>query len=288
MIKGKIVSLNAGNFLPTTRKYTFSLASNDLARKIALKLEKIEADIIVAQEIWNFPERIFGDKYDFRGLNDTIAVKKDFGTIVTESYRSNAKRFKNGLHGTVNSIPEAQLEKDPYRGFVDSKYGIPCDFDVTSLIVKHQETGQKLLIVNVHVHSSSKNDLVRAREIRSWIIEDCWNRAETETDGRVLIAGDFNQDEYRHPDAESSYAIRELKAIESIHDASKGDLTPTTNYPIFKSRLDHIFGSASFSDYDVQQSLLFDDFKGLKHRHPLTWWMHLDHRLIYTEFEFLS
>ena len=296
MIQGKILTANLGNVLPTKSKYTFSLSSSDLAEKISKKIHKESPDVLVLQEVWDFTRKILGKKYDFLGLNDSIAVKKSFGRIKPDSFRSHAVRFKKSLKSEIypnkdnpESIKEQKelLERNPYTGSPNSAYGIPVDFDLMSLVITTQAKDQDVLIGNAHLRSGPWNSEERSAQITSWIIEDLIPRAESQCEGRLIIAGDFNHDEDRQK-GKCSRLMRELSTKYDLNDAARENTEVTTNYPFFIKdyRCDHIFGTVDFSEYRVSQSLLKKDFTQLKRRKPLTWWMHLDHKMVSANFKF--
>lgn len=295
MIKGTFLSANLGNYHPKKAQYTYSLADSVLANLIHKKVIKIDPDLGVFQEIWTFTKEVLGDNYYFLGQNDCIAVKKSFGRFISSTFKSHSVRFKKSLGDPIypdlndeTAVQEQinQLNNSPYDGDPNSKYGIPADFDVTSVIVEENQTSKKIMVVNVHVHSQSKNDLIRAKEIKEWIIEDCITRANELTDGRILIGGDFNSDELRNDNSKSSESMKQIISMPNIKDASVENRETTTNYPFGKKRVDHIFGSSNFKNYKVQQSMMDEDFNKFKRKHPLTCWMYLDHKNVSAEFEF--
>lgn len=295
MIQGKLLTLNIGNSHPLKAKYTFSLADRNLALQINKKINELNPDIICAQEIWTFTEEVFGDSYEYLGQNDAIAVKKSFGTIVKNSFKSNSIQFKRTLEDPIypnlkdNEALQKHLEnlaKLPYDGTKESPYGIPTSFDVTSILVQPNHSPDQFLLVNVHIHSQPSNDKIRAKEIRDWIINDCMVRADKLCNGRILIAGDFNHDENKWRKKETTKAINELLSYPNMKDAAGDNLGHTTNYPWLKYRLDHIFGTAIFSNYQIHQSLTDEDYNELKRKHKLTKWIYLDHKSLSVDFRF--
>jgi len=250
--------------------------------------------VCAIQEIWTYTEEVFGEDYEIIGQNDCIAVKRAFGRIIPDSFISNSFQFTHSLGSArypnlkdtdAVILHKAKLKATPYNGRRDSVYGIPTDFDVTSCIIEPKD-GLNFMLVNVHVHSAPHRDKIRAKEIREWIIHDCIPRSYEKCAGRIIIAGDFNQDELKYPKMESSHAIQELLSIPNMTDASIDNREPTMNLPVGKTRLDHIFGTCKFSNYQVDQSLTQEDLDKLKKRYKITWWMYLDHKNIYVDFAF--
>ena len=181
VLSGRILSANVGNFHPATAKYTYSLADTNLAHLIHNKIAELTPDICLLQEVWTFTNGVLGDEYEWIGQNDSIAVKKTFGKLIRDTFRSHSIRFKKSA--LDNAIPnlndltavqeqEERLKTNPYNGEPDSPYGIPADFDVTSVIVEHK-SGQRILLVNVHVISAPWHDYLRAPQLQAWIVEDC-------------------------------------------------------------------------------------------------------------------
>lgn len=295
MIQGKLLTLNIGNSHPFKAKYTFSLADRNLALRINKKIKELDPDIICAQEIWTFTDEVFGESYEYLGQNDAIAVKKSFGTIVKDSFKSNSIQFKKNIDSKIYpNLKDKEalrnhlenLSKNPYNGTKESPYGIPASFDVTSILVKPHNSPDQFLLVNVHIHSQPVNDKIRAKEIRDWIINDCLVRANKLCNGRILIAGDFNHDENKWQKKESTKAIAELLSYPNMKDAASNNLGHTTNYPGLKYRLDHIFGTATFTNYQIHQSLINEDYNELKRKHKFIHWIYLDHKSLSVDFQF--
>ncbi|HMF31754.1 MAG TPA: endonuclease/exonuclease/phosphatase family protein [Candidatus Lokiarchaeia archaeon] len=296
MVTGIFLSANVGNTHPLKGGYLFGLADPAQGRLIHQKILEIDPDICVIQELWNFMAEVLGDQYEALGYNHCIAVNPAFGHIVPGSFRSHAISFKQSPKGPVlpprndpGAIEEQlrRLQRQPYDGTPESPYGIPADFDVTSAIIE-TTGGTRILVACVHVMSAPWNDATRAKELREWLLEDCLTRAQQECEGRVLIGGDFNDDELRRPKAQTAEVTRQLLAVPGMHDAAINDREITTNYPriLGNYRYDHLLGTAEFSDYKVQQSLTDSDFQQLKNEHRLTWWLYIDHRNVSARFEF--
>ncbi len=296
MVEGIIISANLGNFLPTKFDYTCSLSDKKLAHIIHQKIEKINPDICVFQEVWNFTDILVSDNYEFIGLNDSIAVKKSFAEFIPDSFKSHSIHFKKSSDSEVYPDDEKErefqahlekLEHNPYNGNPDNQYGIPTDFDVSYVCIKIKESNQKMLLVNVHVKSGPWNDDERAKQIKDWIIEEAIPLAQEECNGNIIIAGDFNHDEERQGDTESSRLMKILTEKFGLDDSAHENHEVTTNYPFFLKdyRYDHIFGICEFSNYNVEQSLLKADFKKLKRRRFLIWWMYLDHKMVMANFK---
>jgi hypothetical protein len=297
-IKGQFFSANVGNFLPQKANFTYSLADPQLARLIHNQVKALDPDICVFQEIWTFTEEVLGSDYEILGQNDCIAVKRDFGIIVPNSFRSHSIRFKKSENDPAlpafddekaQDEQKKLLQEIPYDGKKYSQYGIPADFDVTSAIIEEKITKQRFLIVNVHVQSAPWKDKSRARQLREWILEESITRANQECKGRILIAGDFNHDEDRQPNTESTAVIQAIMQIPNMHDASGNNHEVTTKLPrIIKNyRYDHIFGTASFSNFRVLEALTENDYRAFKKAHRVTHWAHLDHKSLFTKFLFL-
>jgi hypothetical protein len=284
MIQGSILSANIGCFHPKGKHYTYSLFDPNLAKLIGKKIHAEKYDICLLQEAWTFVEELFPkelDEYEVLGLNDMIGVRKSFGKFEPNSFRSYSKRFIQPNTGEIKA-----REKDDYSGSTNpNDFGIPADFDVTSAIIRTNETSEKILVVNVHVTSAPWNDERRAYEINEWIIKDAITRAKERCDGKIIIAGDFNEDETRNPKAKSSQAILALLQQPNIQDASNGRRVSTTNYPVIKRKLDHMLGTATFSNFTVGQPLLADDLKEFKKKHKFAW-MYVDHRALSANFQF--
>ncbi len=284
MIKGSILSANIGCFHPKGKHYTYSLFDPTLAKMIGRKIHTAKYDICLLQETWTFVEELFPkeySEYEVLGLNDLIAVHKSFGGFEPNSYRCYSKRFIRPNTGEITIRQEHE-----YNGSNDPEaFGIPADFDVTSAIIKTNQSSEKILVVNVHVTSGPWNDERRAYEINEWIIKDAFNRANKECDGRILIAGDFNEDETRNPKSKSSQAIKKLLQLPNIQDASLGSSASTTNYPLIKRKLDHMLGTSSFSEFAIGQPILADDLREFKKKHKFAW-MYIDHRGLTSNFEF--
>jgi hypothetical protein len=295
-INGRILSANVGNFHPFTAAYTYSLADVTLARLIHKKFAELSPDICLLQEVWTFSAEVLGDDYEWIGQNDTIAIKKSFGHLLRNTFRSHSLRFKKSASEPANpnlkdpvavADQEQKLTESPYNGESDSSYGIPADFDVTSVIAELQ-SGQKILLVNVHVISAPWHDHLRAPQLQAWIIDDCLPRARDLTNGRILIGGDFNHDEDRQASGQSAEKMRSILSWPGMNDAAGNDKRITTNLPkIVKGyRFDHIYGTATFSNYQLHQSLTDKDLQEFKRNHRMTWWMYLDHQSISSYFEF--
>ncbi|MHA1340474.1 MAG: endonuclease/exonuclease/phosphatase family protein [Promethearchaeota archaeon] len=292
--KGKLLSINAGNAILSNIDYTYSLCDKGLAQKIAKKIKEINPDIICAQEIWTFHKILFGDKYEYIGVNDSIAVKKDFGKIIKNTYKSHCIFFKKKAES--KKYPNARdkvaflkhlkdLEENPYDGSIDSPYGIPASFDVSSIILKVNNSAEKILVVDVHLDSKIYNDYLRKVQIKKWIIEDNILRMDKLGVKNILIAGDFNNDEFRAPILRASRAMKSLLKYKGIKDGTFFSMKSTTNY-IIPFKLDHIYGNARFSNYRISQSLIDKDFKELKKKYPISWWLLIDHKNLSVNFEF--
>ena len=228
-IRGKFFSANVGNFLPQKANYTYSLADPELASLIHNQVIMLDPDVCVFQEIWTFTEEVLGSDYEVLGQNDCIAVKRDFGIIVSNSFRSHSIRFKKSENDPAlpafdneraQDEQRKRLQECPYDGKKDSPYGIPADFDVTSAIIEEKKTKQRFLVVNVHVQSAPWKDKIRARQLREWILEESITRANQECEARILIAGDFNHDEERQLNTESTDVIRAIIRLPNMQDAS--------------------------------------------------------------------
>ena len=304
MIEGRLLSANVGCFHPKGKKFTYSLFDRSLAILIGKKIQKEKYDICLIQEGWTFVDELFpreSDEYEVLGLNDMIAVRKEYGSFEPGSYRSYSKQFINSETGLINI-----LEEGAYNGSTNpSEFAVPADFDVTSVIINvkpnkiqigqqngkqtnqqnGKQTNEKILVVNVHVTSAPWNNERRAYEIRQWIINDAITLANEKCSGKVLIAGDFNEDETRNPNSKSSQAIVELLNKPNMKDASNGNMDSTTNYPLMKRKLDHMMGTAQFSDFRIEQPLLIEDLKVFKKKHRFSW-MFIDHRSISARFQF--
>ncbi len=248
------------------------------------------------QETWNFAPILLGDAYEFLGNNHTIAVKREFGRILPGSFQSHVIHFKKSEHDPVLPAKDdtaglqqqiEQLRGTPYDGRMDSAHGIPADFDVATAIIE-TSGGIRILVGDVHVVSAPWNDALRAQQFRDWVLGDCIPRAQKECQGYLLLAGDFNDDELRRPHAQSAAAIQEILAMPGMQDAAISNREVTTNYirPIHNWRYDHLLGTATFSDYRVQQSLMAKDFQELRQHHRVTWWMYLDHKNVSAIFKF--
>ncbi len=296
MVTGRFLSANVGTAHPRTKAYLFSLNDPARAALIHHKIAEIAPDIGVFQETWNFAPLLLGDEYEFLGNNHTIAVKREFGRILTGSFRSHAIHFKKSEHDPVLPVKDdqegltrqlEQLRQVPYDGKINSPYGIPADFDVASAIIE-TKGGDRILVGDVHVVSAPWNDALRARQLREWVVSDCFPRAQNECQGQLLLAGDFNDDELRRPRAHSAAAIHETLALPGMQDAALSNREVTTNYirPIHNWRYDHLIGTASFSDYRVQQSLMDKDLQELRQLHRVTWWMWIDHKSVSAIFNF--
>lgn len=297
MISGTVMAANVGNFLPSKGAYTFSLYSEALARLVHEQVHDFAPDICLLQEAWTFAGTIVGNDYEWLGLNDSIAVKKSFGRIVPGSFTSHSLHFVKHAGAPVDpprkgkdvagllEQQRARLLESPYDGTPSNPYGIPVDFDVTGAVIE-TVAGDTLSVANVHVTSASWNDETRAREIRDWILDGAVSSAAADTGGRVIIGGDFNCDEDRQAKQESASAIKEILAVDGMNDAAAGDKSVTTNYPRFLGnyRYDHLLGTATFSDYAVDQSLRPPDLAEFRRRHRFTWWMHLDHQNVRAHF----
>jgi len=295
MIDGSIWSSNVGNFHPRKFDYLCSLSDPKLAALLHDRIEEIQPDLCLIQEIWFFMQDVLGDKYEMIGIHDTIAVKKTFGHIVPGSFKSHTFRFKKSA--TTPIYPDLkdskavdahrhQLETQPYYGELNSSYGSPADFDIVTATIE-TVNGCRFKVANVHVTSASWRDKIRARELKQWILDEFIPQAQQETAGKMIIAGDFNQDELRQK-GESSDRIKQIIQISGMHDASYKNREHTSNLPkIFpRLRLDHILGTAEFSDYQVMQALSTEGLNELKKHHPFLWWMHLDHKSLFAKFRF--
>ena len=310
MIQGTLLSANVGCFHPKGKNFTYSLFDPSLASMIGRKIQKEKDDICLIQEAWTFVDALFPrdfDEYEVLGLNDMIAVRKEFGYFEPGTYKCYSKRFIDPKTGLINHRGEGA-----YHGSTNpSEFGIPADFDVSSVIInvkqnriqnnrqdemeprnatKEQngtQNAEKILVVNVHVTSAPWNDERRAYEIREWIMKDAIAMANEKCGGNILIAGDFNEDETRNPKSKSSQAILELLNLPNMRDASNHSNESTTNYPIIKRKLDHMMGTAQFSDFRIEQPLLIEDIKLFKKKHKLSW-MYIDHRSITAKFHFES
>ncbi len=296
MVSGYFLSANVGTAHPRAKAYLYGLDDAARAALIHSKIAEIAPDIGVFQETWNFAPLLLGDGYEFLGNNHTIAVKRQFGRILTGSFKSYAVHFKKSERDPVLPAKDdqvgltAQLERlrqVPYDGRMDSPYNIPSDFDVVTAIIETRE-GDRILVGDVHVVSAPWNDALRAKQLREWVISDAFPRAQKECQGHVLLAGDFNDDEIRRPQAQSAAAIQEILALPGMQDAAFSNREITTNYirPIHNWRYDHLLGTAAFSDYRVQQSLSDKDLQDLRRRHRVTWWLYLDHKNVSARFQF--
>ncbi len=296
MVTGRFLSANVGTAHPSAKAFLFGLNDPARAALIHQKISEIAPDIAVFQETWNFAPILLGDAYEFLGNNHTIAVKREFGQILPGTFRSHATHFKKSDRDPVLPAKDdqeglarqlEQLRQAPYDGQMDSPYGIPADFDVASAIIE-THGGDRLLVGNVHVVSAPWNDVQRAKQLREWVVGDCIPRANADCQGHLLLAGDFNDDEVRRSNAESAAAIQEILALPGMQDAAMTNREVTTNYPrpIHNWRYDHLLGTASFSEYRVQQSLTDPDLEALRKQHRVTWWMWLDHKNVSAEFKF--
>jgi hypothetical protein len=292
---GTFFSANVGNTHPMKGAYLFGLCDPAFGRLIHKKILEVNPDVAVIQELWNFIGEVLGAEYEALGYNHCIAVKPAFGHIVPGSFRSHAICFKQSPEGPIippRNDPIAlqeqveRLKEQPYDGTPTSPYGIPADYDVASAIIE-TTNGTCVLVASVHVMAAPWNDAKRAQQLREWLLEDCMARAQDECEGRILIGGDFNDDEQRRPKAKSADIIRQILAIPGMHDATAGDYSITTNYPrIFGNyRYDHLWGTADFANYKVQQSLVDEDFVQLRKQHQQTWWWYIDHRNVSAQFE---
>ena len=145
MIAGIVLSANLGNFHPKKMAYLNSLADEDLAQLIHHALNEINPHIAITQEIGTFMDTVFGSDYEFIGIHDSIAVKKTFGRIVPNSFKSHTFHFKHVPNGPVypddkdlNAVAEHKLKllKHPYDGNPDTPYGPPADFDIICVKLK--------------------------------------------------------------------------------------------------------------------------------------------------------
>jgi hypothetical protein len=264
------------------------------------KILEINPDICLIQEIWTFTDEVLGDQYDILGQNDCIGVKKSFGKIVPGSFKSHSIRFKKSVtepiypdlkaeHGLEQyERQKIQLQKNPYDGKPSSPYGIPVDFDITTAEI-HPIQGENFMVANVHVRSGSWNDKIRAKQLKEWLLEDFISETMNKVQGRCLIGGDFNHDELKVPKSDSSLIIQKILATSGMNDASFNNREVTTNYiRLFSNwRYDHLMGTAQFDSYQVQQSLTDDDFQKFRKAHRITWWMHIDHKNVSVNFQFL-
>ncbi len=296
MVSGRFLSANVGTAHPRTKAYLFGLNDPARAALIHNKIGEIAPDIGVFQETWNFAPVLLGNAYEFLGNNHTIAVKREFGRILPGSFRSHVSHFKKSEHDPVLPAKDdqagltrqrEQLRQAPYDGQMNSPYGIPADFDLVSAIIE-TTGGDRILVGDVHVVSAPWNDVLRAQQLREWVVGDCFPRAHNECQGHLLLAGDFNDDELRRPRAQSAAAILEILALPGVQDSALSNREVTTNYirPIHNWRYDHLLGTASFSDYRVQQSLIDKDLQDLRRQHRVTWWMYLDHKNVSAVFKF--
>jgi hypothetical protein len=286
-IHGTLFSANVGCFHKKGKEFTYSLFDPALAAMIGKKIQTEKFDICLLQEAWTFTDILFHsgtEEYEVLGLNDMIAVRKAFGHFEPGSYRSYSKRFINPRTREIKILDEEH--GITYNGSTDpEEFGVSIDFDVSSVIVVEKKTSKKILVVNVHVTSAPWNDEIRAAEIRNWIINDAIKRANELCEGRILIAGDFNEDEIRKHKTESAKAIKELLSVQGINDASQGSLESTVNYPLLKRKLDHMMGTAIFSNFRVGQPLLEEDVRKFKKEHKLAW-MYIDHKCLTSDFSF--
>jgi hypothetical protein len=290
--------------MPKWVNYTYSLADPGLARMIRNKMLELDPTICLLQECWTFAPTILGEDYHILGQNDSIAIKKSFGSFRPGSFRSHSFRFKQNADAPIVPDPndpvacENQhqcLAKEPYDGTINSPYGIPIDFDVTRVIVD-TPCGKSLLLVNVHVQSAPWKDQLRATQLDQWILQEAIPLAQNECENRILIGGDFNHDEHRQASGQSAHIMRQILQQSRMSDAASSDPTwsqntiprPTTNLPrIIKAyRFDHLYGTANFSQYRVQQSLTDAELMKFKSQHRMTWWLYLDHRNVSAEFNF--
>ncbi len=296
MLTGRFLSANVGTAHPSAKAYMYGLNDPVRAALIHQKIAEIAPDIGVFQETWNFAPVLLDHDFEFLGHNHTIAVRREFGRILPGSFRSHAVHFKKSEHDPVLPLKDdqaglthqrEQLRHAPYDGQIDSSYGIPADFDVASAVIE-TSGGNRILVGDVHVVSAPWNDALRAQQLREWVIGDCFPRAQNECQGHLLLAGDFNDDELRRPRAQSAAAIQEILALPGMQDAALSNWEVTTNYirPIHNWRYDHLLGTAAFSEYRVQQSLIDNDLQDLRHQHRVTWWMFLDHKNVSARFQF--
>lgn len=296
MIDGLVLSANLGNSFPHKKKTLYKLDDPQLAAQIHRRIAELSPDVCLIQEIWNLIPDVLGSDYETIGASDCIAIKRSFGRIIPNSYHSHTFRFKRSAlenpYPKLNdpnavAIHRQRLQITPYDGKLDSPYGIPADFDITTALIETANREQ-FMVANVHVVSAPWNDQKRANQLRSWLLEEAIPQAKAKTAGRILIGGDFNQDEGASPNSATAKVIRQILQMPDIVDAASHDPSATTNYPwpIPKLRLDHLFGTCRFSDYRVGHSLLPEDRENLKRSHPFTWWMYLDHLSITARFYF--
>lgn len=295
MIQGRFLSSNVGNFMPTRKAYLYHLSDPALAKLIHNRVVELSPDIYAVQEIWTYLDEVLGTDYEIVGTSDCIAVKKTFGKFVPGTFKSHTLRFKKSAADpplpdfqdeAAMDAQREQLRKVPYDGSRDSPYGIPADFDISSAIIETHETHERVLIVNAHPTSAPWRDHIRANQFRSWVLDDCLARAKAKCEGRIFIAGDYNHDEIRQPDTETTVAIQELLAQPGMADACGGNYEATTNLPrsVTNYRYDHIIGTAKFQNYRAIYALTDTDFAQFKHQHRMTWWMHLDHKSVVADF----
>jgi hypothetical protein len=294
MIAGLVLSANLGNFHPQKMKYLNSLADLNLAQLIHHKITELQPDIILFQEIGTFMDTVLDAEYEYIGTHDTIAVKKSFGSIVPKSFKSHTFHFKKSPNDPVypnekdqKAVEEhkLQLAKEPYNGDPNTPYGPPADFDIIWATIETL-AGERFMAASVHVTSAPWNNKIRSKEIQEWVLEEFIPLAQSQVEGKMLIAGDFNQDELRQKGS-SSVKIRELLSVPGMQDAAQNNREITTNYPRrFNYRLDHLLGTAQFTNYSVQQSLTQEDLKNFQALHRRTWWMYLDHKNVSAQFKF--
>ncbi len=270
----RILSFNTGNVALSAKDYTFSLADEELAREIGGWIQAHDFDICLIQEMWDFTEELFQNEYETCGLNDCIAVAKSFGKIIPGTFTQHAERFKKRERTTGETIPSGNQEE------------ISLDFDITYCgIETHSQ--DKIALANVHIVSGF-NDEERARQLQEWILEDFFPFCEANDYPHIIIAGDFNFDSTKDSDSLSGQVFQKILEEKQLTDCAVEfgqEDRQTTNIPFFNKRLDHLLGNVGFTDYKVGFPDNDPFWKGFKKKHRLTWFLHLDHRPIWAEFE---